>query len=108
MVYGFIRTACASPRLKVADCAFNAKNIVETAKNATKNGASVIVFPELSITGYTCGDLFFQESLQHEAQQQLISIIKQTAILGSLIFVGLPVPRTEGIYNCAGRYRSFS
>ena len=101
MVYGFIRTACASPRLKVADCAFNAKNIVETAKNATKNGASVIVFPELSITGYTCGDLFFQESLQHEAQQQLISIIKQTAKLGSLIFVGLPVPRTEGIYNCA-------
>ena len=101
MVYGFIRTACASPRLKVADCIFNAKNIVETAKAAAKNGTTVIVFPELSITGYTCGDLFFQESLQHEAQQQLISIIKQTAKLGSLIFVGLPVPRTEGIYNCA-------
>ena len=48
MVYGFIRTACASPRLKVADCIFNAKNIVETAKAAAKNGTTVIVFPELS------------------------------------------------------------
>ena len=101
MVYGFIRTACASPRLKVADCAFNEKNIVETAKDAAKNDASVIVFPELSITGYTCGDLFFQESLQREAEKQLVSIIKQTEKLGSLIFVGLPLPRTEGIYNCA-------
>ncbi|MCR4949152.1 MAG: NAD(+) synthase [Treponema sp.] len=101
MVYGFIRTACVSPRLRVADCTFNAENIIKTAKDAAKNGASVIVFPELSITGYTCGDLFLQETLQHEAQQQLISIIKQTAKLGSLIFVGLPVPQTEGIYNCA-------
>ena len=101
MIYGFIRTACVSPRLRVADCAFNAKNILETAKDAAKNGASIIVFPELSITGYTCGDLFFQESLQRQAQEQLISIIKQTAKLESLIFVGLPLPRTEGIYNCA-------
>ena len=101
MVYGFIRTACASPRLKVADCAFNAENIIKTAKDAAKNGASVIVFPELSITGYTCGDLFFQESLQRKAQEELISIIKQTSKLSSLIFVGLPLPRTEGIYNCA-------
>lgn len=101
MVYGFIRTACVSPRLKVADCTFNAENIIKTAKDAAKNGASIIVFPELSITGYTCGDLFFQESLQRKAQEELISIIKQTSKLSSLIFVGLPLPRTEGIYNCA-------
>lgn len=101
MVYGFIKTACVSPRLKVADCTFNAENIIKTAKDAAKNGASIIVFPELSITGYTCGDLFFQESLQRKAQEELISIIKQTSKLSSLIFVGLPLPRTEGIYNCA-------
>ncbi len=101
MVYGFIKTACVSPRLKVADCTFNAEKIIKTAKDAAKNGASIIVFPELSITGYTCGDLFFQESLQRKAQEELISIIKQTSKLSSLIFVGLPLPRTEGIYNCA-------
>ena len=101
MVYGFIRTACVSPRLKVADCTFNAENIIKTAKDAAKNGASIIVFPELSITGYTCGDLFFQESLQRKVQEELISIIRQTSKLSSLIFVGLPLPRTEGIYNCA-------
>lgn len=101
MKYGFVKTACASPRLKVADCKFNAEQIVTVAKEASKNGASVIVFPELSITGYTCGDLFFQRTLQTAAEAQLKQIITETAKLDSLIFVGLPVPRAEGIYNCA-------
>ena len=101
MAYGFIKTACVSPRLKVADCVFNAEQIVDTAKKAAGNGACVVVFPELSITGYTCGDLFFQKALQNSAQEQLVSITKKTAKLNSLIFVGLPVARTEGIYNCA-------
>ena len=60
MKYGFVKTACASPRLKVADCNFNSEQIICAAKDAAKNGASVLVFPELSITGYTCGDSFFQ------------------------------------------------
>ena len=101
MAYGFIRTACVSPRLKVADCEFNAEQIVKAAGAAAKSGASVIVFPELSVTAYTCGDLFFQQTLLRSAEEQLASIIKKTAKLGSLIFVGLPVARTEGIYNCA-------
>ena len=101
MAYGFIKTACVSPRLKVADCIFNAEQIVNEAKLAAKNGASIIVFPELSITGYTCGDLFFQESLQRTAREQLVSIINKTAKLNALIFVGIPVPRNEGLYNCA-------
>ena len=101
MAYGFIKTACVSPRLKVADCIFNAEQIIENAEKASKNGASIIVFPELSITGYTCGDLFFQKTLQRIAQEQLALIIKKTAKLKSLIFVGLPLPRNEGIYNCA-------
>ena len=101
MAYGFIKTACVSPRLKVADCIFNAEQIIENAETASKKGASIIVFPELSITGYTCGDLFFQKTLQRTAQEQLALIIKKTAKLKSLIFVGLPIARNEGIYNCA-------
>ena len=101
MYYGFIKTACASPELKVADCTFNAKQIIEEAQNASKKGASIIVFPELSITGYTCGDLFFQQTLQKAAENQLKEICSKTSKLDSLIFVGLPVPQAEGIYNCA-------
>lgn len=101
MKYGFVKTACASPRLKVADSNFNSEQIICAAKDAAKNGASVIVFPELSITGYTCGDLFFQRTLQNASEVQLKRIISETAKLDSVIFVGLPVPRAEGIYNCA-------
>ena len=104
MAYGFIRTACVSPRLKVADTCFNAEQIVKTAGEAAKKGASVIVFPELSITAYTCGDLFFQQTLRRSAEEQLALIIKKTAKLGALIFVGLPLARTEGIYNCAAAF----
>ena len=101
MAYGFIKTACVSPRLKVADCCFNAQKIIEAAETVAGKGASVIVFPELSITAYTCGDLFFQRALLKSAEEQLTLIIKKTSKLDSLIFVGLPVARTEGTYNCA-------
>ena len=106
MAYGFIKAACVSPRMKVADCVFNAQEIVTEAERCAKNGASVIVFPELSITGYTCGDLFFQQSLLQTAQNQLCEIIKKTSALNALIFVGLPFARTEGIYNCAAAISS--
>ena len=101
MAYGFVKAACVSPRLKVADCCFNAEKIIEPAETAAGNGAAVIVFPELSITAYTCGDLFFQHALLKSAEEQLALIIEKTSKLGSLLFVGLPVARTEGIYNCA-------
>lgn len=106
MAYGFVKAACVSPELKVADCKFNAEKIIEAAEKVSNAGASIIVFPELSITGYTCGDLFFQQTLQSSAQNVLITIIEKTAKLNSLIFLGLPLPRTEGIYNCgAAIYR---
>ena len=101
MNYGFIRGACVSPELVVADCDFNAKKIIEEAKAAAGKAAKIIVFPELSITGYTCGDLFFQKSLQNGAEKALTSIISQTSGLDSLIFVGLPLAQGEGIYNVA-------
>jgi len=101
MEYGFIKTACVTPDLKVADCQFNAEQIITSAAEASKKGAQIIVFPELSITGYTCGDLFFQQSLQKSAQLCLSDIAVKTEELDAVIFVGLPVARTEGIYNCA-------
>ncbi len=101
MNYGFIRGACVSPELVLADCDFNAKKIIEEAKAAAGNAAKIIVFPELSLTGYTCGDLFFQKSLQNGAEKALSSIISQTSGLDSLIFVGLPLAQGEGIYNVA-------
>lgn len=104
MKYGFVKVACASPRLKVADCEFNAFEIIESAKIAASKGAEIIVFPELSITGYTCGDLFFQRSLQVAAESQLKKIIAETAELDAVIFAGLPVAQSEGLYNVGAAF----
>ena len=101
MNYGFLKTACCTPNLRVADCKFNVEAIVDGAENACKKGASIVVFPELCITGYTCGDLFFQRSLQVSAENAVMEIAERTENLKALVFVGLPVARTEGIYNCA-------
>lgn len=100
MKYGMIRCACASPNLVVADCNKNAENIIAAAKEAVLNGAAVVVFPELSITGYTCGDLFFQKELQNSAVKNLNKIADETKNLNSVILVGIPVPCNNGIYNC--------
>ena len=74
MKHGFIRAAALSPKVKVADPAFNARSIIEQAKEAAARGASILVFPELCITGYTCGDLFLQGLLLEEAKKQLAVI----------------------------------
>lgn len=104
MNYGFVRGACVSPEVVVADCKKNAEQIIESVVDAAKNGAKIIVCPELSITGYTCGDLFFQKSLQNSAETELKNIIEKTASIDALIYVGLPVAQSEGIYNCAAAF----
>lgn len=104
MNYGFVRCACCTPDVIVADCISNTKSILENADKAVKNGASIIVFPEFCITGYTCGDLFFQNSLQRSAENSLAEIIAESSksqLKSALLFVGLPVPQNEGLYNCA-------
>ena len=98
---GFIRVACATPKIKVADCAHNAKAIISQAKEAAASGASLIVFPELCITGYTCSDLFLQRSLLISAEKALAEIIEETKELESVILVGLPVSANSALYNCA-------
>lgn len=98
---GFVKVAAASPDLRVADPGYNAGKIVNLIRKAEGLGVKVLVFPELSITGYTCGDLFFQKSLQKEADEALLSIVKDTAASDALIFVGYPYLHKGKLYNTA-------
>ena len=98
---GFIKVAAGTPDVQVADCEFNADKIIEMAKEMEKQGAKVMVFPELCITGYTCGDLFWQETLLEEAKAQLLRIAEETEDIDALIFVGLPLEYNGKLYNVA-------
>ena len=98
---GFIKTACAAVDIKVGDVNFNTDNIIKTAKEAEQNGAKLIVFPELSITAYTCGDLFFQKPLIDGAKNALMRLVYETAELDIIIVVGLPIAFEDKLYNCA-------
>lgn len=101
MKHGFIKVAAATPVIRVADCQYNTGAILAALTECADGGAKLIVFPELCITGYTCGDLFYQEALQKAALEALKKIVGATEGLDALVFVGLPV-RAEGrIYNCA-------
>lgn len=101
MNYGFIKAAACSPALSVADTDFNADEIIKNAKEATKNRAKIIVFPELCITGYTCSDLFLQDTLLRACVKSLKKIAEQTSDLDSLIAVGLPLTDGKALYNVA-------
>lgn len=98
---GFVKVAACTPDVKVADCEYNASEIIRMAKEAAARGARVIVMPELCITSYTCGDLFWQELLLDEAREQLLRIAKETADLDAVIFVGLPLEYKGKLYNVA-------
>lgn len=101
MKQGFLKVAAITPKIKVADCKYNAQIICDEMEKAYEKGAKIIVFPELCITGYTCGDLFLQESLLEEAKLQLSLIAKQTEGQDALVFVGLPFERDHKLYNVA-------
>jgi NAD+ synthase (glutamine-hydrolysing) len=99
--YGFVRVACSSPDLSVADCLGNATKIVTDIKSASEAAASLVVFPELSITGYTCNDLFLQQCLQREAVLALEFIVENTRECNLISVVGLPVALGSSLFNCA-------
>lgn len=101
MKNGFFPIACATPPLRVADCTYNAEQIISLTREAAKNGSKLVVFPELCITGYTCGDLFLQQILLDGALQALRTILKETSDLFCICVVGLPIRHTGAIYNCA-------
>ena len=98
---GFIKAACAAFDVKVADTEHNADEIIKISRQAHKNGAKLIVFPELSLTAYTCSDLFLQKPLLDGAVRGLLRIAEETADTDIIIIAGLPLMIDGGLYNCA-------
>lgn len=101
MEHGFVKTAAVTPKIRVADPEYNRKVICEGIEEACGAGAKILVFPELCITGYTCGDLFLQDCLLREARRQLANIVEFTKGHDALIFVGLPLEKEGKLYNAA-------
>lgn len=101
MKYGFVKVAAAIPSVKVADPADNAKHIISQIKEAADNNASVILFPELCITGYTCADLFQQDFLLESSEKALETIMKETADKDIISIIGMPLLFKSAIYNVA-------
>ncbi len=100
MKYGFIKTAAATPKIRVADCDFNANQITASVKEAYNNGASLVVFPELCVTGYTCSDLFLQSTLLKAAENAVLKIKNDTKELDIVSVVGVPIAVKQSLYNC--------
>ena len=98
---GFIKVAAATPKIKVADPAYNTEEILKIIDETEKNGASILVFSELTISGYTCGDLFLQQPLLTECKNQLLRIVKATENKSMLVVVGCPIIIKQKLYNCA-------
>lgn len=98
---GFVKVAAASPVLRPADAAFNADGIIDLARKAYDDGALIIVFPELSVPGYTAADLFFQHSLLESCERAVERILESTADMDAVIFVGFPYSRNGKLYNTA-------
>jgi len=104
--HGFVRVAAAVPALRVADCAFNAERILGLLTRAGRESVAVLVFPELSITGYTCADLFHQPALQRGALAALADIVRKgREVFAGLAFVGLPLVVDDQLFNCAAVFQ---
>ena len=98
---GFVKVAAGTPRIRVADCGYNAEQIIALMNQAAEQGAKVLVLPELCVTGATCGDLFLQDVLLDGAWAALEDIALVSAGLELLTVVGLPMKGEGGVYNCA-------
>lgn len=100
MNFGFIRVSSNSCNINIADCFFNAKEIIKSVKTSFENNVELAVFPELCITGYTCGDLFLQKSLIDDALLSLKYILEQTKDLNITFIVGMPFEYEAKLFNC--------
>ena len=101
MRQGFVKVAAVTPKIKVADTKYNAELILDMMKESTRQGAKIVVFPELCLTGYTCQDLFLQERLLQGAKDALMKLVKESASLDAIFFVGLPFEILGKLYNVA-------
>ena len=101
MQHGFIKVSAVTPKIKVADPEYNAGMCIEAIKAEAAKGAKIIVLPELVLTGYTCQDLFLQDTLITEAKEQFCRIVLETADVDALVFIGLPMELCGKLYNVA-------
>ena len=101
MKIGFVKVAAATPDIRVADVEFNTQNIINAMEEAQKNGAKILVFPELCVTGYTCSDLFDHSVLLKASRKALLEIAENTNDKDMLVFVGAPLEVNGKLYNVA-------
>ncbi len=100
-MYGFVRVGAAVPKLEVANCKYNAQEILNLIKQANQENIKVLVFPELCLTAYTCGDLFFQQTLIDNSLAALKYIAENTKYIDMIIALGLPISTDNQLFNCA-------
>lgn len=101
MNYGFVKVAAAVPLVQVADCFYNIEKIEGLMRQASEKGVQIIAFPELSVTGYTCLDLFAQQTLLNGAEEALLQLVSNTADLDILTIVGVPLRTENRLINAA-------
>lgn len=101
MNYHFLKVCTVTPKIHLADCQYNAEQIIKSMKEAAQNGASVAVYPEFCITGYTCSDLFFQSTLIDEAENAIKEILKASQNLEVVTILGAPIYHNSNLYNVA-------
>ncbi|MBR2988383.1 MAG: NAD(+) synthase, partial [Clostridia bacterium] len=101
MEHGFIKVKAVTPKLAVADTNFNVKNIINEIEKANAEGVNLLVFPQLSVCGYTAGDLIKSEQIKNSTNNALYQIISATINVETLVFVGAPVYALGKIFNCA-------
>jgi len=99
--FGFIRVAVAIPELKVADCDFNSQKIEQLVRKANEQEVQVVCFPELSVTGYTCADLFSQQLLLEQAECEVERLLESLAACASIYLIGAPMRVADKLYNTA-------
>lgn len=98
---GFLKIGAVTPNVRVADCDYNAEQIIAAVKNAHSEGVKLLALPELCVTGYTCGDLFLQETLLNGADRAVERIAAETAALDTVFAIGAPVRENGKLYNSA-------
>ena len=98
---GLIKVAAGTPRIRVGDCRYNAEQIFTLMREADKQGVRILCLPELCLTGYTCGDLFLQDTLLRGAEEGLATVLEATKNLDMVTVLGLPVRHQNKLYNCA-------
>ncbi len=101
MKYGFIKACACAPELKIGDVRYNAQKMIQEINRASKAGVEILAFPELSLCGYTCGDLLHSSTLTDACLSELLEIAAATQKIKMLVFVGLPFVFGGKLYNCA-------